>query len=177
MIVYVTNIMNDMKSTIKIMLCLATMILLFGSNDQAANPVIVKKITFDQAVMTYSDDPGKNSGGLMVNPVSGNSKFESSQVDAKVFFVIDKLKVGDVSAPVLTTDRGKQDYRIYYLKSRTNPHKANLDDDYARVQELALDKKKMAMMDDWIANKLKTTYVAIMGSYRSCEFQHTWIKN
>jgi peptidyl-prolyl cis-trans isomerase SurA len=98
-------------------------------------------------------------------------------VDAKIFFVVDKLKVGDVSAPVLTTERGKQDYRVYYLKSRTNPHKANLDDDYARIQELALDQKKMAMVDEWIVNKLKTTYIAIMGDYRNCEFQHKWIKN
>ncbi len=145
--------------------------------DSVANLIAKKKITYEQAVARFSDDPGKNSGGLMVNPVSGNSKFEASQVDAKIFFVIDKLKVGDLSAPVPTTDRGKQDYRIYYLKSRSNPHKANLEDDYARIQELALEKKKARMVDDWIINKMKSTYVAIYGDYRNCTFQRKWIKN
>ena len=134
-------------------------------------------MTFDAVVVRYSDDPNRNSGGLMVNQVTGNSKFEASQVDAKVFFVVDKLKVGDVSAPVMTTDRGKQDYRIYYLKSRTNPHKANLESDYARIQELALEKKKMTMVDDWISTKLKSTYISIMSEYRTCAFQRKWIKN
>ena len=88
--------------------------------DSIAALISGKKMTFDAVVVRYSDDPNRNSGGLMVNQVTGNSKFEASQVDAKVFFVVDKLKVGDVSAPVMTTERGKQDYRIYYLKSRTN---------------------------------------------------------
>jgi peptidyl-prolyl cis-trans isomerase SurA len=145
--------------------------------DSVAALIEKKQITLDQAVLKYSDDPSKNSGGLMINQVTGNSRFESSQVDAKIFFVVDKLKVGQVSAPVLSTDRGKQDYRIYYLKSRTNPHKANLEDDYARLQELALEKKKMAIVDEWITNKLKSTYVAIMSDYSNCAFQHKWIKN
>ncbi len=147
------------------------------SLDSVAALIEKKKMTFDQAVVMYSDDPGKNSGGLMINQVSGNSKFEASQVDAKIFFVIDKLKPGEVSAPVMTTDRGKQDYRIYYLKSRSNPHKANLDEDYARIQELALEKKKTAMVDDWIAKKLKSTYISILSDYRNCTFERKWIKN
>jgi peptidyl-prolyl cis-trans isomerase SurA len=98
--------------------------------DSVAALLMSKKITYDAAVIRYSDDPGKNSGGMMINPVSGNSKFESGQLDAKVFFVVDKLKTGEVSAPILTNERGKQDFRIFYLKARTNPHKANLDEDY-----------------------------------------------
>jgi peptidyl-prolyl cis-trans isomerase SurA len=113
----------------------------------------------------------------MINQQTGNSKFESSQVDPKIFFVIDKLKVGEISSPVLTTDRGKQDYRIYYLKSRTNPHKANLEEDYARIQLIALESKKMNVIDEWITNKLNTTYVAIMDDFRNCTFQRKWIKN
>ena len=145
--------------------------------DSVTNLIVKKKITFDQAVISFSDDPTRLSGGLMVNQATGNSKFEANQVDAKVFFVIDKLKVGELSAPVPTTERGKQDYRVYYLKSRTNPHKANLADDYARIQEMALEKKKESLVDEWISNKMKTTYVSIIGDYRNCTFQRKWIKN
>jgi len=147
------------------------------SLDSISSLIQMKKLTFDDAVVRYSDDPSKNNGGLMINQQTGNSKFESSQVDPKIFFVIDKLKVGEISSPVLTTDRGKQDYRIYYLKSRTNPHKANLEEDYARIQLIALESKKMNIINEWITNKLNTTYVAIMDDFRNCTFQRKWIKN
>ncbi|MCK9218437.1 MAG: peptidylprolyl isomerase [Bacteroidales bacterium] len=144
--------------------------------DSVATLIAKKKYTFEQAVMRFSDDPNKNSGGMMINPVSGNTRFEASQVDPKIFFVVDKLKVGDISVPVLTTDRGKQDYRIYYLKARSNPHKANLNEDYARIQQVALEKKKMEVVNEWITNKIKSTYITIMKDYRTCPFQRKWMK-
>jgi peptidyl-prolyl cis-trans isomerase SurA len=145
--------------------------------DSVANLIMTKKVTYDVAVIKYSDDPGKNSGGMMINPVSGNSKFEAGQIDAKVFFIVDKLKTGEVSAPVLTNERGKQEYRIYYLKTRTNPHKANLEEDYARIQQMALEMKKQDIIDEWITNKMKTTYISISDEYSNCTFQRKWIKN
>jgi peptidyl-prolyl cis-trans isomerase SurA len=134
-------------------------------------------MTYEVAVVKYSDDPGKNSGGMMINPASGNSKFEASQIDAKLFFIVDKLKTGEVSAPVLTNERGKQDYRVYYLKSRTNPHKANLEEDYARIQMLALEKKKQDTIDEWITKKLSSTYISISDDFRNCTFQRKWVQN
>ena len=145
--------------------------------DSVASLIMNKKITYEDAVLKYSDDPGRNSGGLMINPSSGNTRFEAGQIDAKIFFVIDKLKTGEVTVPVLTNERGKQDYRLYYLKSRTNPHKANFEDDYARIQGLALDQKKMEIIDDWITKKVNSTYVSIKDDYANCPFQRKWIKN
>jgi peptidyl-prolyl cis-trans isomerase SurA len=113
----------------------------------------------------------------MVNPNTGNSKFEASQLDPKVFFVIDKLKVGEISAPVLyKTDRGKEEYRIYYLKTRTTPHKANIEDDYARIHQMALDEKKNDVINDWIKERVVKTYINIDEAYRKCPFQREWIK-
>jgi len=144
--------------------------------DSVAGLITSKKMPYEQAVLNFSDDPNRNSGGMMINPASGNVKFEASQIDAKVFFVVDKLKQGEVSAPVLSTERGKQDYRIYYLKTRTNPHKANLDDDYARIQILALEKKKEEIIDEWLAGKLNSTYISIKSEYKDCAFRRQWIK-
>jgi len=145
--------------------------------DSVATQIEGKKITFGDAVMKYSDDPSRNNGGLMVNPNTGNSKFEASQLDPKVFFVIDKLKVGEISAPVLyKTDRGKEEYRIYYLKTRTTPHKANIEKDYARIHQMALDQKKNDVINDWIKERIVKTYIHIDEAYRKCPFQREWIK-
>jgi len=148
------------------------------SLDTVANLVYSKKITFEQAVLKYSDDPAKINGGLMVNPIVGGTRFEAHQLDPKVAFIIDKLKVGEISAPVLMkTERGKQEYRLYCLKLRTKPHKANLDDDYSRIQQMALEKRQIEAMNDWITKKAENSYVNILDPYRNCPFKRKWIKN
>jgi len=145
--------------------------------DSVANLIEQKKITFSDAVVRFSDDPTRNNGGLIINPVTGTSKFEASQLDPKVFFVIDKLKVGEISSPVLyKTERGKEEYRLYYLKTRTVPHKANLEDDYAKIHQMALDEKKMDAMNDWIKERIVKTYINIDEEYRKCTFQREWVK-
>jgi peptidyl-prolyl cis-trans isomerase SurA len=145
--------------------------------DSVAALIEQKKMTFADAVIRFSDDPSRNNGGLIINPITGTSKFEASQLDPKVFFVIDKLKVGDISAPVLyKTDRGKEEYRIYYLKTRTVPHKANIQDDYAKIHEMALDQKKMDVMNNWIKERIVKTYISIDEEYQRCTFQRNWTK-
>ena len=145
--------------------------------DSVGSLIEQKKITFADAVIRFSDDPTRNNGGLIINPVTGTSKFEASQLDPKIFFVIDKLKVGDISAPILfKTDRGKEEYRLYYLKTRTVPHKANLEEDYAKIHEMALSEKKMNTMNDWIKERIVKTFISIDEEYRKCPFQREWVK-
>jgi len=145
--------------------------------DSIATLIDQKKITFADAVIRFSDDPSRNNGGLMINQNTGTSKFEASQLDPKVFFVIDKLKVGDISAPVLyKTERGKEEYRLYYLKTRTVPHKANLESDYAKIHQMALDEKKMDVMNNWIKERIGKTYINIDDQYKNCPFHRDWVK-
>ena len=137
-----------------------------------------KKISFSEAVTKYSDDLSKNNGGLIINGTNGNSKFDASQLDPKIFLVIDKMKVGDISSTVIyKTDRGKDEFRIYYLKERTLPHKANPEKDYAKLQQWALETKKMETIDEWIKQKINRTYISLIGPYTNCEFQRSWQKN
>jgi peptidyl-prolyl cis-trans isomerase SurA len=145
------------------------------SLDSIADLIETKKVTFEEAVKLYSEDPSRNNGGLLINPMTGDSRFETSQLDPKIFFVIDKLKAGEVSNPVpYKTDRGKDEYRLYYLRERTVPHKANLENDYARIQDLALEKKRMKAVDEWIEDKASKTYVRILPPYNQCKFQREW---
>jgi len=148
------------------------------SLDSVADMIDSKKITFEQAVARYSDDPGKINSGLMINPIVGGTRFEAGQLDPKIAFIVDKLKVGEISSSVLTkTDRGKQEYRLYYLKLRTNPHKANLNDDYAKLQQMALENKQMEATNNWITTKAESSYINILDEYRNCPFKRKWIKN
>ncbi|MEI6888144.1 MAG: peptidylprolyl isomerase [Bacteroidales bacterium] len=149
------------------------------SLDSVVLLISTKKMKFDEAVVRFSDDPSKNNGGLLVNNANGTTRFEASQLsqlDPKVFFIVDKLKVGDISAPVLMkTDRGKQEYRIYYLKDRTNPHRANIESDYSRIQLMALSQKKEKVINEWVNLKMIGSYIRISEQYKNCEFTRKWI--
>ncbi len=134
-----------------------------------------KKFTFEEAVVKFSDDPGKNNGGLLRNPMTGTSFFDADQLDPKVFFVIDKLGVGEISTPVqFQTDEGKDAYRILYLKKRTEPHKENLKQDYDKIQEEALANKKTKVTSDWIKEKSAQVYIKINDKYKDCELENSW---
>ncbi len=132
-------------------------------------------LTFDEAVIKYSDDPSKNNGGLLINPMTGTTRFEAAQLDPSVSFVIDKLKVGQISQPVLMETEDKREaYRILYLKRRTLPHRANLEEDYNIIQDWAQQDKQQKAFSEWVKRKVKKTYVNIIDKYKDCEFDNEW---
>ncbi|HET6227188.1 MAG TPA: peptidylprolyl isomerase [Bacteroidia bacterium] len=139
-------------------------------------------LVFAEAAAKYSnDDDTKNSGGLILNPYSGSSRFqmdEIGQMDQSVAFAIDKLKVGEFTKPMpFSTHDGKQAYRILYLKTHTDPHKLNLKDDYQKVQSMALQKKQQEIIKEWVNRKVANTYVRITDDYKTCTFNAKWSTN
>jgi peptidyl-prolyl cis-trans isomerase SurA len=135
-----------------------------------------EKIEFKDAANKFSDDTEtKYNGGTLVNQNSGTTRFETSEMDAGLFFTVDKLKVGEMSAPVkFATNDGKQAYRILYLKERTEPHKANLKEDYQKLQNVALVKKQQKTVENWVKKRRALTYVKIDDVFRKCKLKYDW---
>ena len=143
--------------------------------DTVANQVRSDSISFDEAVLKYSDADNKNSGGLLINPMTGTTRFEVSDLDPQVSFVVDKLQEGEISNPVLMQiEDGREAYRLLYLKKRTLPHRANLNEDYNRIQEWALIEKQTGAFREWVNKKAGKTYVRLNQKYRDCEFEYDW---
>ncbi len=145
--------------------------------DSVAELIKSDSITFVEAVNQFSESENKNNDGIIINPYSMSTTFEADQLDPQVSFVIEKMEVGEISNPVpMKTEDKKDAYRILLLKKRTPPHKANMHDDYIRIQQWALQDKQMKTIDKWIENKAKTTYVRIIDEYNTCNFDHSWGK-
>ncbi len=143
--------------------------------DSIADKVRIDSITFAKAVVLFSDDPGKVNGGLIQSQSSGDTRLAADELDPKVFFVINKMQPGDISASVpYTTEDGTQAYRVLYLKLRTEPHKANMKDDYNKIQEWALDNKKQKVIAKWIETKSKTAYIRLGDKFKNCDFKYKW---
>lgn len=143
--------------------------------DSIAELIRTDSLKFDDAVVKFSTDPSRNNNGIMINPNTGGSQWSLDELDPKMFFVIDKLEVGQISTPVVMEDEdGSEAYRLILLKNRTQPHRANIEDDYDQIQMWALQQKKMETVKKWIKNNLHKAYIRIDENYRSCNFENTW---
>ena len=143
--------------------------------DSIAQLMRADSISFEDAVLKFSDADNKNSDGLIINPYTGSTSFEAEQLDAQVSFTIEKMEVGEISDPVpMKTEDQKDAYRLLLLKERTIPHRANMKDDYSRIQEWALQAKQRKVVDEWINDKARETYIRIIDEYKSCEFTNQW---
>ncbi len=143
--------------------------------DSIASIVRADSLTFERAAIIHSDDPGKVNGGLIQSQSNGDTRLAADELDPKVFFVVDKMNPGEISNSVpYTTEDGTQAYRVLFLKVRTEPHKANMNDDYNKIQEWALESKKQKAMAKWIESKSKTAYIRMGDRYSNCEFKNKW---
>lgn len=133
--------------------------------------------TFAEAVKIFSDHPNRISGGFLINPSTGANMFQAEELDPKVFYVIDKLKVGEVSKSVsYTTPENRDAYRLLQLVKKTAPHRANLKEDYDKIYVMALNSKHQLILDKWVVEHAKKAYIRIVDNYGDCEFSQDLIK-
>ena len=143
--------------------------------DSIAQLIRMDSITFDEAVRKYSDEDDKVNGGNLVNSRTGSTLFAAEDLDQQVSVVVNKLPVGQVSDPVpMKTKNGKDAYRLLIIKKKTTPHKANLNDDYALIQQWTLQKKRQEAINKWIEDKSTKAYVKISDEYCGCDFDFDW---
>jgi peptidyl-prolyl cis-trans isomerase SurA len=140
--------------------------------------ILNKEMTFTDAAQKFSDDEGtKNNAGLMLNPQDGSTKIPSDQVDPAIYFQLENMKVGEIAPPSqYKTPTGETAYRIVNYVSKTEPHQANLKDDYQKIQQAALQSKQNKTMEEWLSKKRKQTYVKINEEYSACDKLQPWIK-
>ena len=142
-----------------------------GKLDTIRAQILRNQIRFEQAVKSYSADEsqGKNYSGRLRNPATGNTFYETKDLPTEIYFEIDNLGVGDISEPIeFATQRGETMFRIIKLDSRSNPHKANLEEDYAKIQQFAKENKKSEYFFNWIQEKKAETYIEVSQNYKFC---------
>ncbi|MGB4398707.1 MAG: peptidylprolyl isomerase [Daejeonella sp.] len=147
--------------------------------DSIYNNVLNKKIVFGTAASLYSDNNDtKYNGGMMLNAENVQSRttfIPSDKLDPAVFLTVDTMKVGTISQPSLfTAPDGKTGYRILYLKSKTGPHQANLEQDYPKIKEVAFEDKTNRTISEWFEKRRKITYIKIDSEFQTCSEISTW---
>ncbi len=149
--------------------------------DSLRNDIVDKKtLTFEEAVGQYSQDKDtRMSRGVMVNQETGTTRFEMSQLPQEIAMVVSKLQPGEISQPFIMHNEknGREVVAMVRLSSRIDAHQANLSDDYQTIKDMYENARKQQIVDQWLAKKIKDTYVRIEDGWRGCEFQYQgWVK-
>jgi len=141
--------------------------------------IVNGEITFDAAARKYSDEKEtRGDGGQLINPKSGDTRFELTDVDPLIYEKVNNLEKGEVSLVLMDQNRtGQKFFKIITLTQRYPEHIADYSKDYTKIKELALREKQFEAIEKWQNEKIKETYIKINGDYKNCEFNSNWLKN
>ncbi|MBI9041348.1 peptidylprolyl isomerase [Lutibacter sp.] len=143
------------------------------------NQILNGEITFEEAVLKYSDDvETKNNQGLILNPESNDTKFDLTLMGPELYGKVNNLKTGEITEPFYEEVRGGEKmHKIILLKSKNDTHKADFVKDYEKIQQLTLQKKQEEAIEKWVKNKIGDTYIKIGNDFKNCEFKNNWKKD
>ncbi|MBE6287758.1 MAG: peptidylprolyl isomerase [Mediterranea massiliensis] len=150
--------------------------------DSIGNDIRNGKFSFEEAATILSHDKDtRNNHGLLPNKYTGTSKFEMQDLPPEIAKVVDKMKVGEISDAftMIAANTGKEQCVIVKLKSRIDGHKATIAEDYQNLKSIVEEKRRGELLDKWIREKQKKTYVRISDNWKNnCTFKYPgWIKD
>jgi peptidyl-prolyl cis-trans isomerase SurA len=130
--------------------------------DTVRSKIIAGMIGFNTAATKYSDDKSAKYSGPFILNRDGAPYVTIDLLDKDMVGMISKMKVGEFSQPTPFTDeQGKRGVRIVYLKSRSEPHRMNLHDDYSKIAQFALEEKKSKALEKWMTATVPTYFVMV----------------
>ncbi len=148
----------------------------FEKLDSVRAKLITRIIDFGTAVSKYSDDDASKFTAGMIQGKDG-SFLTLDELDKELVMRMKDLKLGEYSQPMEYTDeRGKKGVRIIYLKTKTEPHRENLKDDYNKIAQRAIDQKKDAALEKWFLEKTNGYYIMIDDEFKDCLTLKRWVE-
>jgi peptidyl-prolyl cis-trans isomerase SurA len=144
--------------------------------DSVRSKLIAGTIDFNTAAGKYSEDEAAKFSGPYLTGRSGATYVTIDELDKDVVAMLGKLNVGEYSQPSnFLSERGDKGVRILYLKSRTEPHRMNIRDDYNKIAQSALEEKKFINLDKWMKNRISSYYVMLDPSAATCTQLQKWM--
>lgn len=133
-------------------------------------------ISFSEGVALYSDDDNSKLIGGYIATQDGNTSLTIDEMDKDLVGVLKDLKTGVISEPqVFTDERGIKAVRLLYVKSRTQPHRENMKDDYNKIAQRALENKKSQILQQWFKTHIPNFYIYVDPAFQGCSTLTDWL--
>ena len=164
--------------------------------DSLANLIKKDSLTFEEAAKKHSDDKySKMNGGVVTNHdlLERYSAYDAKLTATKFlkedfgamggksiddYNAIRRLNEGEMSAPFRSTDMmGNELVKIVKLLKIIPAHQASLEEDYLRLEQMALNQKQEKEFKQWLDKKMASMYIYIAPEFRDGEFENkNWVK-
>ncbi len=152
--------------------------------DSIRSGIMEKKISFDEAATYLSfDKDTRNNKGIMVNntprsPNAGTPRFALNELNQDIAKVAGEMKTGEVSQPfIMLNDKGRQVAAMIRVTARNEGHRANINNDYQIIRQMAENAQQQKLIDEWLQKKIEKTYVRIDPEWQGCELKYSgWQK-
>jgi peptidyl-prolyl cis-trans isomerase SurA len=146
--------------------------------DTLKTRIIDEEISFEEAAYQFSSEKETRlNGGAIINPTTGDKRFELTKMDPLLYNQIRDLKDDEISVPLLDEDRsGLKKYKILKVTNRYDEHTADYSMDYIKIKELALKEKKLNAIKKWMKEKIELTYISLNSDFDNCHFNNNWRK-
>lgn len=144
--------------------------------DSVRKQLMDGKMDFNTAAGKYSDDETAKFAGPYLLNGRNESVVTIDEMDKGVVSVLDKITIGGYSQPMPYTDerQEKKGVRLLYIKSKSEPHRMNIKDDYNRISSAALEEKKYKALDKWLTTHLSNHYIMLDPEEASCPQLKKW---
>lgn len=144
--------------------------------DSVRKLLVDGKVDFNTAAGKYSDDETAKFAGPYLLNRRNETLVTIDEMDKSVVALLDKVKIGEYSQPMPFTDEqaNKKGVRLIYLKSKSEPHRMNLRDDYNRIASAALEEKKYKALEKWLTTNLNTHYIMLDKEEAACPLLKKW---
>ena len=164
--------------------------------DSLVNLIKKDSLTFEEAARKHSDDKhSKQNGGVVTNHdlLERYSAYDAKLTATKFlkedfgamggksiddYNAIRRLREGEMSAPFRSTDMvGNELVKVVKLLKVIPAHHASLDEDYLRLEQMALSEKQEREFNAWLDKKIASMYIYIAPEFRNCDFVNkNWVK-
>lgn len=146
--------------------------------DSIRTAILNNEISFEDAAFRYSDDKDtRNNAGLLMNQRTAGAYFQKPQLPAIISRNLEATKEGEMSPIFYDTEERVPVFKFFRIKSRVPEHTANLNEDWEIFEKMVLVKKKQEIINEWVSDKIKDTYVEINKNISREGFQHDWGNN
>lgn len=134
-------------------------------------------ISFEDAIIEYSDDESKKNGGMLLNMSTMSTMHTIEDMTPALKYIVENLDTNEISDPIIADMPNEMKaYRILKLNKRIDAHKANLVDDFSMIKGFAEQSRRQDDLMLWIKKKIDKTYIKINEGILGCSFKNKWIK-
>lgn len=154
----------------------------FKRLDSIRTKILSDSLKFELAARIFSEDPASSvAGGLMADENTGSTYFEKDLLKPMDYSILKDMKVGEISEPFESTDNegrnGHTIYKIIKLEEIVPSHVADFEKDFELIQRIANQDLQVKAIDNFVSEKMKTTYIKIDDMFKQCDWEREgWIK-